>query len=102
MLFRHVVAGVWLAGICQCNIVSLRSKASNQTTRSYVASCRAFFSALVLILILFLPNAIQTADIKASNQKSRNERLNRSLQNFLYGVLQARKRLNFSTFFHRR
>lgn len=27
------------------------------------------------------------ADIKSANQKQRNERLNRSLQNFLYGCL---------------
>jgi hypothetical protein len=31
-------------------------------------------------------------DLKASNQRARNERLNRSVQSFLYGVLQARAR----------
>ncbi len=29
----------------------------------------------------------RSADIKSANQKQRNERLNRSLQNFLYGCL---------------
>lgn len=29
------------------------------------------------------------ADIKTANQKHRNEQLNRSIQNFLYGILEA-------------
>jgi protein SDA1 len=29
------------------------------------------------------------ADIKSSNQKQRNERLNRTLQNFLYGCISS-------------
>lgn len=44
----------------------------------------------VLILtkaICFQPGALHCADIKSANQKQRNERLNRSLQNFLYGCI---------------
>lgn len=68
MLFRHIISGLRDLKVEEndCNVTPSNLVSAVASSDSFCA-CRA--------------------DIKSANQKQRNERLNRSLQNFLYGCL---------------
>ena len=90
LLFRHIIAGEARPSVaCQRDIASI----NDRVCCFFRQRCPANLGDHVCQPANVALNCLQPlcADVKSSNRKHRNDKMNRAIQNFLYGALQVRE-----------